>query len=198
MQPDTSSPLQPTITLRHRNNNNGKNNENGFKNVPRQSMLKRISMAPVNKIEHHSLDDILTRLQKFGLSLVPFADALQDGLEITKLSDSTFAEIFQCGQGEKIVMKVMPLGQSSSNDIPIPSSLESVLHEYKAFLALQSLSKQSRYNVPSMHTGFATLESFKVVQGKYPLPLTDAWKSHPYNNTLNPGTNSIIDLREHL
>ena len=151
-------------------------------------MLKRISMAPVNKAEHLSLESLIARLNEFNLLLVPFAEALQRDLAISKLSDSTFAEIFQYVQGEKIVMKVMPLGQSSSDDLPIPSSLESVLHEYRAFLALQALSKLSRYNVPSMHTGFARLASFKVVQGKYPLPLAEAWKSHPHNNTLNPGT----------
>lgn len=174
MPVEQSSPLQATITIRKRNH------------VHRQSAIKRASMAPTNKSMHLSLEEIEHSLLSFGLKVAEFD--FDERASFKKLSDSTFAEIFLMEASDKKVMKVMPLGQSSSSDLPLASSLESVLHEYRAFLALQSLSKQSRYNVPSMHTGFATLDSFRIVRGEYPSTLVKAWQEHPFNNTIDPGS----------
>lgn len=171
-----SSPLQPTVTVRRKNN------------VHRQSMLKRISMAPVNnKSEYLSLDEVESNLKQYNLNLISFSEALPKEASFIKLSDSTFAEIFEYSLIGKMVIKVLPLGQSTMKYLPMVSSFESILHEYKALLALQVLSKLSRYNVPNMHTGFSNLAAFQAVKGKYPLALVQAWKEYPFNNTADPG-----------
>ena len=187
-----SSPLQPTITLRVKKKIDDK----------RQSFLKRLSLAPLPSAFDIGL---LERLAP-PIKVEPFGEVL-GGLiakkpPIKKMADSTFAEIFFFESAALPVIKILPIASTKesckSQDTPIPSSLELVLHEYLASQALFSLRKHARYNIPSTHSGFVDFSSFHIVKGRYPKDLVDARSLFSSNHSKNPGFYSIYIFRSDL
>jgi hypothetical protein len=184
-----TSPLQATITLRVKKKPDEK----------RQSFLKRFSLAPSHDTFNIGLLEQLAPFLKIESFETVVTNLIANKPPIKKMADSTFAEIFYFENSTLPVIKILPIAASTRNpsskstDTPIPSSLETVLHEYFASKSLASLKKLARYNIPSGNSGFVEFSSFHIVRGPFPRTLIDSWTLFPSNHSKNPGMPRLFD-----
>lgn len=159
------------LTLNHSSYVPLKNNQNDNKNLFEVDFQRLSIYNAAKNLEFEELLDILAQnrpmnfgqwfkeIKRFVGRVELLLNFVLSKYELSKIGESSFCEVFfakgkDCNA--QFAIKIMPLDCESEKTgvVPEPVALSKALHECRVQLALNSLTEQRRYCIPSEYTGF--------------------------------------------